>query len=135
MLDHYCLKTPCYNLCMSKVAGILLLLLGAATVYVGVREIFHLDQLTPYAAWSSVVLGLLMMMSGAGHFRAPHKAFIISVPVLLTFQMHVYSLGLFYNIQNLRMLLVGFVAASLLILLLSFIGYRKMQAAAQAHTD
>ena len=120
---------------MSKLAGILLLLLGAATVYVGLREIYHLDQLTPYAAWSSVVLGLLMMISGAGHFRAPHKAFLISIPILLTFQMHVYSLGLFYNIENMRMLQVAFVAASFLIWLLSFIGYRRIQAIGRIHPD
>jgi len=70
-----------------------------------------------------------MIAAGAGHFRAPHKAFIISVPVLLTFQLHVYCMALFYNVQNLAMFLVAFVVASLLILFLSYLGYRRMQAA------
>lgn len=120
---------------MSKIAGIFLLLLGAGSVYIGIREINHLDQLTPYAAWSSVVLGLLMMLAGAGHFRAPHKAFLFSIPVVLTFQLHVYCLALFYSVRNIPLLLGKFIAASLLILLLSYIGYRRIQALSQAQSN
>jgi hypothetical protein len=112
---------------MSKVAGILLSLFGAATVLIGIREITHLDQLTPYAAWTSAGLGLLMVIAGAGHFRAPHKAFILSIPVLLAFQLQVYCFALFYDVKNLPIFLTSFVISSALILLLSYLGYRRMR--------
>ena len=116
-------------------AGIFLLLLGAVSVVIGIREINHLDQLTPYAAWSSVALGLLMMLAGAAHFRAPHKAFLVSIPIVLAFQLHVYCLALFYSVRSVPILLTKFVAASLLILFLSYIGYKKTQAAASAESN
>jgi len=75
-----------------------------------------------------VLLGFLMMAGGAGHFRAPHKSFLFSIPVLVTFQLHVYCIALFYNVQKLPMFLTAFVVASLLILFLSYLGYRRMQA-------
>jgi amino acid transporter len=120
---------------MSKVAGIFMLLLGAVSVVIGIREIKHLDQLTPYAAWSSVAMGGLMMLAGAAHFRAPHKAFLISIPIVLAFQFHVYCLALFYSVRSVPLLLGKFIAASLLILLLSYMGYRRIQELARAQSN
>jgi amino acid transporter len=123
------LLLSCYNFHMSKLAGILLFLFGAATIVIGIREIRHLDQLTPYAAWTSVGLGLLMAIAGVGHFRAPHKSFILSIPVLLAFQLQVYCFALFYDVKNLPIFLTSFLVSSALILLLSYLGYRRMSAA------
>ena len=114
---------------MSKLAGILLSLFGAATIFIGIREIAHLDQLTPYAAWTSVGLGFLMLIAGVGHFRAPHKSFILSIPVLLAFQLQVYCFALFYDVKKLPIFLTSFLVSSALILLLSYMGYKRMSAA------
>jgi amino acid transporter len=112
---------------MSKLAGTLLMLLGAAITFVGIREILHLDQLTPYAAWTSAGLGLLMILAGALHFRAPHKSFLLSIPVLLAFQFQVYCIALFYEVKNMPMFLSAFVISSFLVMLLSYLGYRQMR--------
>ena len=110
---------------MSKLAGTLLILVGLATILLGIKEISRPDQLTSYAAWSSLVLGAILALAGAAHFRAPHKAFLISIPVLITFVIHMYSVGLFYNVQKLQLFLWGHIAAALLILALSYAGYRR----------
>jgi hypothetical protein len=110
---------------MSKLAGILLILFGAATVYLGVKETSTPSNfLTPYGAWSSIILGSLMILAGFAHFRAPHKSFLVSVPILLAFQLHVYCLALFYDVKNLPLFLGAFVFASFLILIISYLGYR-----------
>lgn len=110
---------------MSKIAGILLILFGAATAFFfGVKEVNQPTNLTPYGAWSSIILGSLMVLAGLGHFRAPHKSFLISVPILLAFQLHVYCMALFYDVKNLPLFLGAFVFASLLILIVSYLGYR-----------
>jgi hypothetical protein len=110
---------------MSKVAGILLILFGAATAFLGVKEVNQPSNLiTPYGAWSSIILGSLMVLAGFGHFRAPHKSFLISVPILLAFQLHVYCMALFYDVKNLPLFLGAFLFASVLILIVSYLGYR-----------
>jgi uncharacterized membrane protein HdeD (DUF308 family) len=111
---------------MSKVAGILLILFGAATAFLGVKELATPSNLlTPYGAWSSIVLGSLMILAGFGHFRAPHKSFLVSVPILLAFQLHVYCIALFYDVKNLPLFLGAFVFASVLILIVSYLGYHR----------
>lgn len=110
---------------MSKLAGTLLIVLGAATILLGVKELGKPIQLTPYAAWSSLGLGLIIGLAGAAHFRAPHKAFLISIPVLIAFVLHIYSVGLFYNIQKLTLFIAGHIAIAALILVLSYTGYRR----------
>ncbi|MCI0414526.1 hypothetical protein L0222_17250 [bacterium] len=111
---------------MSKIAGILLILFGAATAFLGIKEVHQPSNLlTPYGAWSSIVLGSLMVLAGVAHFRAPHKSFLVSVPILLAFQLHVYCIALFYDVKNLPMFLGAHVLASLLILVFSYLGYRS----------
>lgn len=116
-------------LCMSKIAGILLILLGGAMIFVGSREFNSPVHLTPYAAWSSMGLGVIMALTGFGHFRAPHKSFLISVPVLITFVLQTYSIGLFFNVQNLLLFVGGHILLAGMILFLSYSGYRKSQTA------
>ncbi len=106
-----------------------MILLGVLTILVGVKEINPPSQLTRYAAWSSIGLGAFILFAGLGHFRAPHKSFLISIPILITFIIHVYCLGLFYNVKNLTLFLGGHILAVIMILVLSYLGYRKMRAA------
>ena len=107
-----------------------MILVGLATILLGVKEINKPDQLTSYAAWSSVGLGLIIALAGAAHFRAPHKAFLISIPVLITFVIHMYCVALFYNVQKLQLFLWGHIAAVVVILALSYAGYRRRSAPA-----
>ena len=100
---------------------------GALTVLLGAKEVGHYSQLTPYASWSSIALGAIMVLAGLAHFRAPHKSFLVSVPILVTFIVHVYCIGLFYNVSNLGLFLAGHAVAALLILVLSYLGYRRLQ--------
>ena len=105
-----------------------MILVGLATILLGAKEINQPDQLTSYAAWSSLGLGAMIALAGAAHFRAPHKAFLLSIPILITFVVHIYSVGLFYNIQKLQLFLWGHIAAVVLILGLSYAGYRRRSA-------
>lgn len=109
-----------------------MILVGLATILLGVKEITQPDQLTPYARWSCLGLGVIIALAGAAHFRAPHKAFLLSIPILITFVVHIYSIGLFYNVQKLQVFVWGHIAAVVLILLLSYAGYRRGKATTSA---
>ena len=102
-----------------------MILVGLATMLLGAKEISQPDQLTSYAAWSSLGLGVIIVLAGAAHFRAPHKAFLLSIPILFTFIVHIYSIGLFYNVQNLQLFVWGHIGVILLILVLSYLGYKR----------
>jgi amino acid transporter len=115
---------------MSKLAGTIMILVGLATILLGIKEINKPDQLTSYAAWSSVGLGVIIALAGAAHFRAPHKAFLISVPILITFVIHMYCVALFFNVQKMQLFVWGHIAAAVLILVLSYTGYRRRSLAA-----
>jgi purine-cytosine permease-like protein len=115
---------------MSKLAGTLMILVGLATILLGVKEVNKPEHLTPYAAWSSVGLGAIIALAGAAHFRAPHKAFLLSIPILITFILHIYCVGLFFNVQKLQLFLLGHIAAVVLILGLSYAGYRRRKVTA-----
>jgi hypothetical protein len=110
---------------MSKLAGILLIVLGVLTILVGINDLNQSKFLTPYAAWSSIALGLIIALAGFGHFRAPHKSFLLSVPVLITFIIQAYSLGLFYDVRNLSLFVAGHAIAALIILVISYMGYKR----------
>ena len=114
---------------MSKIAGILLILVGALTAFLGWKDITQPSPLTPYAAWSSIGLGTLMILVGIAHFRAPHKSFLISVPLLITFVIQVYCFGLFYDVKNLWVFVAGHAFAAAVILIFSYLGYKRVQAA------
>src|SRR5688572_18296941 len=115
---------------MSKIAGILLIIAGSFTILLGAKDMGRYAQLTPYAVWSSIALGVIMILAGLAHFRAPHKSFLLSIPILVTFLIHIYSVGLFYNVANIGLFLAGHAVAAVLILALSYLGYRRVQAVA-----
>jgi hypothetical protein len=110
---------------MSKLAGLCLVVLGGGLAYTGYQEVQAPTYLTSYAAYSSVILGGLLMLAGIGHFLAPHKSFLLSVPLLLVFQVHMYCVALFYDVKKIGVFLGGFLVASFLIMIISYLGYRR----------
>jgi hypothetical protein len=113
---------------MSKIAGIVLLILGGFFVYVGVNEIRHLDFLTLHAAYSTTAAGALVVLAGLLHFKAPHKAFLLSIPFLLLLQVVVLSISHYFLDQRRWLyyqILVGI--TSLLILFISYRGYQQQK--------
>jgi hypothetical protein len=112
-----------YNFAMSRAAGFLLILLGLATCFLSAREILHPDQLTKYGSYSTGLIGLLLIFAGLAHFKAPHKAFLMSVPLLIALQIQMYSNALFY-FNNPRWGYQGLLLIfSVIILTLSYCGY------------
>jgi hypothetical protein len=108
---------------MSKVAGILMILLGLGAAFIGIREVLQPDQLTPLARFSTLGIGAALVLVGLAHFRAPHKAFLMSVPLLLYFHVQMYLDSLFYfNKPGWEyQAILGIV--SILIVVLSYRGY------------
>jgi hypothetical protein len=111
---------------MSRVAGICLIILSIGTGILGIQEILHPDQLTRYAAYSTVLIGFLLFLAGIAHFKAPHKAFLMTIPFLIYFHIQMYSNAIFY-FNNPRWIFQGLLMmASLLILYLSYHGYTSL---------
>jgi hypothetical protein len=108
---------------MSAVAGILLILLGGATLWMGGNQILHPNQLPPLAAKTTTGLGLILLIVGLLHFRAPHKAFLLSIPVLLYLHIQMYFNCLFFFNDPHWMYQGGLAIISILILILSYRGY------------
>ena len=106
-----------------------MIIAGALTILLGVKDMGHYTHLTPYAVWSSIALGVIMVLAGLAHFRAPHKAFLLSIPILITFVIHVWNVGLFYAVPNIGMYVGGHAIAAALILVISYMGYRRGHAA------
>ena len=115
---------------LSNIAGILLILLGLAPAYFGIREIARPDQLTTVAAYSTAGIGIILLLVGLLHFRAPHKAFLFSVPVLLYFNVQMYFDSIFYFEKVLWPFQAGLLVVSILILVLSYRGYKAKQVTA-----
>ena len=108
---------------MSRIAGLLLILLGLATVWMAVREILHPNLLTTYGAYTTAVIGGLVIIAGLAHFKAPHKAFLMSIPFLIALQIQMYSNALFYFDDPRWPYQALLLATSVIILTLSYLGY------------
>jgi hypothetical protein len=108
---------------MSAVAGVILILMGGATLALGGNEILHPNQLTPFAARTTAILGFVMVLIGLLHFRAPHKAFLLSIPVLIYLHVQMYIDFLFLFNDPRWMYLAGLALLSIVVLLLSYKGY------------
>lgn len=119
-----------HNRGMSKIAGIVLLILGGFVVYLGVTEIRHMEFLTPRAAYTTTAAGALLVIAGLLHFKAPHKAFLLSIPFLLLLQVVVFSVSHYFMDQRRWLyyqILVGL--TSLFTLFLSYRGYQQQKKA------
>lgn len=115
---------------MSKVAGIVLLILGAYILYLGAGEIRHLEFLTRHVAWVTTAAGAILMLIGLAHFRAPHKAFLLSIPFLLLLQGLVFAVAhTFYDNKRWLYYQILVAAISILTVWLSYRGYLQKKAA------
>ena len=107
---------------MSKIAGVFLLLLGLGTIYFGYAEKMHLVTLTKMAADSTMGMGVMLILAGLLHFRAPHKAFLLSTVVLLAAQAMAYIDLTFKVSAGQRKFQAAFAAISIAILVLCYPG-------------
>jgi hypothetical protein len=115
---------------MSKVAGFILFLLGAVCAFVGIREFLHLEFLSSRAALCTAGEGFFLILIGLLHFRAPHKAFLISIPFLIMLQLIVLvDAKFFYNHPQWKLIQIAVGVISALALWLSYEGYKRKQQA------
>src|SRR4051794_28996429 len=118
---------------MSGIAGILLMIYGAAAAYVGFNEVQHPHLLTHVVAFSSLGIGAALVAAGLAHFVAPHKAYLMSLPMLVYFHVQSVVVASFLFEGNPRWLYQGCLAVvSIVILILSYKGYKASQAKAFA---
>jgi len=110
---------------MSLIAGLLLVLYGAITAYLGYIEITGPHLLTHFAAYVTAALGVLLVLAGLAHFKAPHKAFLISVPLLIYFHTQMYFNAIFYFARAMWPQQISLLGLSLCILVLSYFGYKS----------
>jgi len=116
---------------MSGIAGILLMIYGGITAYLGYREkTAQIHLLTPFATYVTIALGVLLILAGAAHFKAPHKAFLMTVPLLIYFHVQNYFNAIFYFAAPMWPQQLSLLGISFGILGLSYLGYsgRVMEA-------
>ena len=119
---------------MSAIAGVLLIIYGAGAAYFGWMEYHQQNLLSHVAAISTLGIGGALILAGLAHFVAPHKAFLLSVPLLLYFHFQAYIDAMHINPDGNPMwqLQGAMIGISLVILMLSYRGYKAKQAAAAA---
>lgn len=116
-------------LSMSAIAGLLLMVYGGITAYLGYCEIVTPRLLTTFAAYVTAAVGVLLLLAGLVHFKAPHKALLLTMPLLLYFHIQMYFNALFYFARPLWPHQLSLLLISGLILGLSYYGYRKSKLA------
>jgi hypothetical protein len=113
---------------MSWIAGIILMIYGGWTAYVGAQEVFHPSELTRFGAFATTALGLFLLLVGLGHFKAPHKAFLTSIPLLIAFHIQMYFNKLIYFDDPKWSYQVTLLAITLVAMTMSYLGYSKREA-------
>ncbi len=98
---------------------------GAVSGYLGYIEIVTPKLLTTFAAYVTTAVGALLFLAGLAHFKAPHKAFLITIPLLIYFHLQMYFNAIFYFARPLWPQQLSLLLISALILGLSTYGYRK----------
>jgi len=98
---------------------------GAVSGYLGYIEIVSPKLLTTFAAYVTTAVGALLFLAGLAHFKAPHKAFLITIPLLIYFHLQMYFNAIFYFARPLWPQQLSLLLISALILGLSYYGYRK----------
>ena len=110
---------------MSWIAGVILICYGVWTAYAGVREISHPAELTRFGAFATTALGAFLFLVGLGHFKAPHKAFLTSIPLLIAFHIQMYFNKYIYFGDPKWSYQVTLLAISAVALVLSYFGYSR----------
>ena len=112
-------------------AGLLLILYGAYTFYLGYLDITGAHLMTRFAAYMTAGIGVLLALLGLAHFKAPHKAFLASIVALICFHVQMYFNALFLFARPLWPWQASLLVLSICILFLSYRGYtRSIQRAA-----
>src|SRR5262245_59613675 len=112
---------------MSWIAGIILMIYGGWTAYVGFNEIAHPAELTRFAAFATTALGIFLLLVGLGHFKAPHKAFLTSIPLLIAFHIQMYFNKLIYFDDAKWSYQICLLAISVIAMTLSYFGYSRQK--------
>lgn len=107
------------------VAATIIVLLGGASLGIGLSEILHPNMLTTTAARSTAGIGFLLIIIALLHFRAPHKSFLLSIPLLAYFNVQMYLDGLFYFGQPLWIYQAILAVISIVALICSYRSYRQ----------
>ena len=107
------------------VAATIIVLFGGASFGLGLSEILHPNLLTTTAARSTAGIGFLLIIIALLHFRAPHKSFLLSVPLLAYFNVQMYLDCLFYFGRPLWHYQAILAVLSILALICSHKAYRK----------
>lgn len=98
---------------------------GGVTAYLGYTEITSPKLLTTFAAYITAGIGVSLILAGLLHFKAPHKAFLLTMPLLLYFHVQMYFNAIFYFARPLWPHQLSLLLVSGLILGLSYYGYRS----------
>ena len=98
----------------------------------GWTEIQHPHLLSNLAAYSTLGIGALLILTGLGHFIAPHKSFLLAIPLLVFFHVQCFVDATLISAENTLLFQCGLIVLSAVILWLSYRGYRSKQAAAAA---
>lgn len=110
---------------MLLVAASIIVLLGGGAFGLGLSEILHPNLLTATAARSTAGIGFLLIIIALLHFRAPHKSFLLSIPLLAYFNVQMYLDCLFYFSKPLWHYQAILAAVSILALICSYRHYRQ----------
>jgi hypothetical protein len=110
---------------MLMVASTIIVLFGGAAFGLGLSEILHPNLLTTTAARSTAGIGFLLIIIALLHFRAPHKSFLLSVPLLAYFNVQMYLDFLFYFGRPLWHYQAIIGALSIFALICSYKAYQK----------
>ena len=102
---------------------------SAVAAYFGFNELTHPVHLTHIAALSTLGIGGALFAVGLAHFVAPHKAFLLSIPLLLYFHLQMFVDGAIFQEldQNMWKFQAAMIVVSGLILFLSYRGYKNKQ--------
>jgi hypothetical protein len=118
---------------MSGIAGILLIVYGSITAYLGYAErVSKFHSLTTFATDLTIALGVALTLLGLAHFKAPHKTFLATIPALLYFHVQMYFNALFYFEKPMWAQQLSLLGISLGILGLSYLGYSGVAAKKEA---
>jgi hypothetical protein len=123
---------------MSGIAGILLILYGAITAYLGYSEkMSRVHLLTPFAIDVTIALGIVLILLGIAHFKAPHKAYLATIPALIYFHTQMYFNAIFYFARPMWPQQMSLVGISIGILGLSYLGFsaRVVEIASDSDTN
>jgi hypothetical protein len=110
---------------MLMAAATIIVLLGGTSLGLGLSEILHPNMLTTTAARSTAGIGFLLIIIALLHFRAPHKSFLLSVPLLAYFNVQMYLDCLFYFGQPMWVYECILLAVSIIALICSYRAYKQ----------